>query len=99
VGLRSKAEAMNITCSLKGHKWQNELGGYFIDAQTGASICYRCLHEEIRGDDPASWFDYPNGPDSYGELNLAKIPKGTSLRSGRAAAISMLERVRNLWLA
>ena len=59
---------MNITCKIKGHKWQNELGGYCILTWNGASRCYRCGYEEVRGDDPASWFEYENGPESYGVL-------------------------------
>lgn len=59
---------MNIKCKIIGHKWTNKYGGYFIQTWDGASICYRCGHTEIKGDDPASWFEYENGPDSYGVL-------------------------------
>jgi hypothetical protein len=84
---------VNLACLIKGHQWQNDLGGYFIDTSTGASICYRCNYHEVRGDDPASWFDYPGDTDSYGELNLEKIPAHTSLRSGKGAIIGLLERI------
>ena len=58
----------NITCILSGHKWKNEYGGYTIQTWDGASVCNRCGYTEIRGDDPASLFDYHNGPDSWGVL-------------------------------
>jgi hypothetical protein len=51
-----------------GHQWHNEYGGCKIITWTGESECYRCGHREVRGDDPASWFKYKNGPDSWGEL-------------------------------
>ncbi len=44
----------NLICKFYGHKWNSELGGQWIDTYDGASICYRCGHREIRGDDPAS---------------------------------------------
>lgn len=40
-----------------------------IITATGESECYRCGYREDRGDDPASWFDYPvDGVDSWGSL-------------------------------
>lgn len=75
---------MNPICLIKGHQWQNDLGGYCIVTSTGESQCYRCGHREVRGDDPASWFDHPEGVDSWGSINWDKIPEGTNLLSGRS---------------
>jgi hypothetical protein len=70
----------NLICLVRGHRWKNEQGGSFIDTSDGASICYRCGYREIRGYDPASWFDYPNNDtDSWGTINPDKIPDDASL--------------------
>jgi len=75
---------MNLTCKIKGHQWENELGGFHIITSTGESVCYRCGHREVRGDDPASWFDYPDdNTDSWGVLNPDKIPPHAHLQSGK----------------
>lgn len=76
---------MNLICLLKGHQWKNKLGGTCIVTSTGESVCYRCGHRKARGDDPASWFDYPGGnTDSWGTINPDKVPEGASLRSGKS---------------
>lgn len=74
----------SLACKFFGHRWKNSAGGENILTWNGHSRCYRCGHEENRGADPASWFDYPTDEvDSWGTLNVDKIPDDVSLTSGR----------------